>query len=212
MRDRSHWPAESPSPAAAPAAALLAFLGSLQPAQNMLRRQARAPATAPTFDRVQHSSDRNIVAIFARNIWRRRSGAAVLERTIATPRSGSSGPARPGDRVRPGAAAGLRRAGADALQGIASAWGVVVGVVALDEQEPGLTAPLLGCSTAQGRHDPGGLRRTTAASGRPLLKEALARRHRSSSSGATQLGQMADLPCGSGSVAARLATAGLPAE
>ena len=44
----------------------------------------------------------------------------------------------------------------------------------LDEQEqPGSTAPLLGCSTAQGRHDPGGLRRTTAASGRPLLKEAL---------------------------------------
>jgi hypothetical protein len=54
---------------------------------------------------------------------------------------------------------------------------------ALDEQEqPGLTAPLLGCSTAQGRHDPGVLRRTIAASGLPLLKEAVARRHRSSSS------------------------------
>ena len=45
-----------------------------------------------------------------------------------------------------------------------------------------LDSPFLGCSPAQGRHDPGLLRRTTAASGRPLLKEAVARRHRFSSS------------------------------
>ena len=43
-----------------PRAALLAFLESLQPAQIMLRRQARSPAAAPTFDRAQHISERNI--------------------------------------------------------------------------------------------------------------------------------------------------------
>ena len=44
----------------APRAALLAFLESLQPAQTMLRRQARSSAAAPTFDRGQHISERNI--------------------------------------------------------------------------------------------------------------------------------------------------------
>ena len=39
------------------------------------------------------------------------------------------------DRLRPGAVAGLSRAGADALQGTASASRVVVGVVALDEHQ-----------------------------------------------------------------------------
>jgi hypothetical protein len=65
MRDRSHWPAESPSPAAGPAAALLAFLGSLQPAQNMLRRQARAPATAPTFESSDWSSSPSAIVAVA---------------------------------------------------------------------------------------------------------------------------------------------------
>ena len=38
----------------------LAVLESPQPAQTMLRRQARSPAAAPTFDRGQHISERNI--------------------------------------------------------------------------------------------------------------------------------------------------------
>ena len=44
----------------APRAALLAFLESLQSTQTMLRPQARSPAAAPTFDRGQHISKRNI--------------------------------------------------------------------------------------------------------------------------------------------------------
>ena len=43
-----------------PQAALRASLESRQPARNMLRRHARSPAMAPTSDRGQHSSERDI--------------------------------------------------------------------------------------------------------------------------------------------------------
>jgi hypothetical protein len=66
--------------------------------------------------------------------WRHKSGPPGPVQTIATPRSGSSGPARPGDRVRPGGGASRRRAGADALQ-IASVQVIGVGVVASDENQ-----------------------------------------------------------------------------
>jgi hypothetical protein len=64
--------------ALAPRAALLVFLESLQPAQTMLRRQARSVAAAPTFDRGRHTSERNIGRQGDRRFARRWNVKAIV--------------------------------------------------------------------------------------------------------------------------------------